>query len=141
MTHSRWPRPNTTLRYRKGEHRRKHRGTSMSPRMVLQKGNYWIAKCPHTFCEAHAEMLLQHAIPEFRRTLPDTPYRLWAYFDGAIYAACSDDGGATWHGFPHGPPMMPPPRPILRELEYRAESLGETARLNAWLNTTWKTRR
>jgi hypothetical protein len=136
-----WLASNPALRYIKGEHRRKHRGNHERAAMVLQKGDFWVAKCPRHFCESRAVMLLRHAIPEFRRTTGAAPYRLWAYYDGAIYAACSSDEGATWHGFPHGPPMTPPPRTILRELRRRAEAIGEEGRLNAWLCKQWKTRR
>jgi hypothetical protein len=135
------PQPNRPLRYCKGEHRRKHRGTHERATMVLQKGDFWVGKCPRHFCESRATMLLQRAIPEYRRTTGSAPYRLWAYYDGAIYAASSTDGGLTWHGFPNGPPMAPPPRSILRELWRRAQALGEEGKLIAWLCRQWKTKR
>lgn len=141
MCDSGWPRPNRTLEYCKGEHRRKHRGATDTAAMVLQKGDYWVAKCPRHFCEARALALLHAAIPEFRATIPGAPYRLWTYYDGVIYAARSHDGGLTWHGFPNGPPMSPPPRSILRELRRHALALGEEARLNTWLGKKWNTKR
>lgn len=130
--------PTQVLHYDKGEHRRQHRGAHDSAAMVLQKGNFWVAKCPRRFCETRALMLLQSAIPEFRASIGTTPFRLWTYFDGVIYTARSHDDGVTWHGFPNGPPMPLPPRTILRELRRRAQALGEEPRLDAWLGKQWK---
>ena len=136
-----WPNPKRVLHYDKGEHRRQHRSAHHRAAMVLQKGDFWVAKCPRLFSETRALMLLQNAIPEFRTPLGTTPYRMWTYFEGVIYAACSHDGGDTWYGFPNGPPMPPPPRTILRELRRRASAIGEEPRLDAWLCKQWKVKR
>lgn len=130
------PGPNKDLQYSKGENRRKHSGHLQDARMVFKYG-MWIGECPKGFDLAVAADLVQCGIPEFRSTVPEKPYRIWNYYDGAIYVAYSQDGGITWHGFPNGQPQPQPPRLILRQLEQRAKGLGEEARIKQWLKKTW----
>jgi hypothetical protein len=129
--------PKAHLVYDKGENRRKHSGNIDEAQMIYKNG-LWVGKCPQNFPMETATRLLQGAIPEFRTTAAENPYRLWNYYDGAIYVARSQDGGHTWHGYPNGHPMKPPPRPVLRELERRARALKEENRMKAWLDRRWK---
>ncbi|WP_186061974.1 hypothetical protein [Burkholderia gladioli] len=132
-----WPSPNEEIKYAKGENRRKHLGLSNEACMVHEPGNNWVGKCPRGFSLDVAAKLLEHAVPEFRDTTAERPYRLWTYHDGAVYAARSEDGGKTWHGYPNGHPMLPPPRAIMKLLEKHAEEAGEGDRLKAWLKKRW----
>jgi len=124
------------LSYDKGENRHKHTGHHADARMVYKFGA-WIGDGPRGFDLNVALELVRNGIPEFRSTTAERPYRVWTYHDGAIYAARSQDGGLTWHGYPSGQPSDDPPRAILRKLEIRAQGLGEEARIKQWLKKRW----
>lgn len=131
---------NLVLKYEKGENRYRHCGQNSNAEMVFENGNNWVGKCPKNFSSIKALELLQNGIPEFRNSITENPYRFWIYYDGVVYAARSQDGGTTWHGFPNGHPMPSPPRIVLKQLEQRARDLGEYARLTAWLSKKWNTK-
>lgn len=131
-----WPSPNKDLVYAKGENRFKHSGKRQKAHME-KRGALWVGVCPKGFDHDIAQCLLQHGIPEFRSTAAEKPYRLWNYYDGTIYAARTEDGGKTWHGFPNGHPMADPPKGILRELEKRAQEAGEERQFKNWLKMRW----
>ena len=131
-----WPCPNTELQYEKGENRFKHSGTCVDAKMVYKNG-IWVGVCPKGFLQDVALELLQHAIPEFRSTAAEKPHRLWSYHDGVIYAARTENGGRTWHGYPNGHPKVAPPKSILKKLEQRAREIGEESRLQEWLRKRW----
>lgn len=128
-----WPCPNKNLKYEKGENRRKHSGTELSANIVFEFG-VWVGKCPKNFSLDKAEEILQSGIPEFRKTIPEKPCRIWTYFDGVIYAARTEDGGRTWHGFP----AQDPPEDILNKLIERNQS--ERSRIKQWLRQKWNQR-
>lgn len=140
MNADNWPCPNTSLKYEKGENRRKHSGKETDAQMVQEMGGHWVGKCPREFSLDKAMTLLQNGIPEYRKTAPEKPFRIWAYFNGAIYAARSQDGGNTWHGFPNGHPMKEPPSQIMRKLVQRACEQGEEANIQEWLDKRWNTK-
>jgi hypothetical protein len=125
-----WPVPNKGIRYDKGESRHKHSGHHPEARIVWKTGTL-IGECPKGFPLDVAESLLQEAIPEYRKTIPDKP--VWTYHEGAVYAARSQDGGRTWHGYP----AQDPPRDVLRKLEQRARERGERQQLKTWLAKRW----
>lgn len=137
MNADNWLSPNTILKYEKGENRHKHSGKVADAQMVQGKGGHWVGKCPKGFSLNDAQTLLQNGIPEFRKTTAEKPYRIWAYFNGAIYAARSQDGGNTWHGFPNGHPMKEPPSQIMRQLVQRASERDEEANIKEWLDKRW----
>lgn len=137
MNTDNWPSPNTTLKYEKGENRHKHSGKVADAQMVQEKGGHWVGKCPKGFSLDDAQTLLQNGIPEFRETTAEKPYRIWTYFNGAIYVAFSQDSGNTWHGFPNGHPMKEPPSQIMRQLVQRAREKGEDANIQEWLGKRW----
>lgn len=136
MTDDEWKSIAPLLQYNKGEHRFKHVGSAASPQMIEKDGG-WIGECPKGFNLTVALTLVREGIPEFRTTVAERPYRIWNYYDGAIYASRSEDGGTTWHGYPNGLPAKPPPREILRELESRANQRGEGNQLKKWLQKQW----
>lgn len=115
--------------YDKGENRHKHRGRHDDARIVLEHGNR-VGKCPRGFSLGVARELLKTAIEEYKGRQPDIPFRLWAYHDGAVYAARTSDGGTTWHGYPN----QEPPQKILAQLEQQADARNEKNRLRQWLN-------
>ena len=121
-------------KYEKGENRRRHLGSEPFARMVYKFG-MWIGECPKGFSLETATALLQDAIPEYRNTAAQKPYRLWTYYDGAIYVAYSS--GDTCHAFPNAHPKDEPPRTILKQLEERANQMGELSRLKQWLRKRW----
>lgn len=125
-----------SLKYNKGENRFKHVGSEPFPEMV-ETSVGWIGKCPKGFDLAVAEKLVREGIPEYRSTAAERPYRIWNYYDGAIYASRSEDGGTTWHGYPNGAPAPSPPIKILKELKTRAAGLGEADLLKDWLKKRW----
>lgn len=139
MNSDNWPYPNTSLKYEKGENRRKHLGNEPDAQMVQERGGHWVGKCPKGFSLDNALTLLQNGIPEYRKTTPEKPFRIWTYFNGAIYTAHSQDGGNTWHGFPNGHPMSEPPRQIMLKLIQRAYDQGEEANIKEWLKKKWDT--
>ena len=120
--------PFTEFWYDKGENRRKHNGTSSQAEIVYEHG-HWVGKCPRGFSLDIAQSLIEDAIPEYRPRQQDSPFRLWNYYDGAVYAARTSDGGTTWHGYP----QCDPPRNVLRELEKRADVQGQKGELKKWL--------
>ncbi|NRR32279.1 hypothetical protein HSX11_19055 [Oxalobacteraceae bacterium] len=136
MSEAEWKMLRKLLRYDKGENRRKHSGHHADARMVHKFGA-WIGECPKGFHSKVALELVWDGFPEFRSTTSEHPYRVWNYYDGAIYAARSVDGGVTWHGYPSGPPADEPPRAILRQLNARAREQGEELRLKQWLKKRW----
>jgi hypothetical protein len=136
-----WPFPHKTLKYEKGENRLKHLGKTTDAQMVQGEGGHWVGKCPKGFSLENAQILLQCGIPEFRKTTAEKPYRIWAYFNGAIYAARSQDGGNTWHGFPSGYPMKEPPSQIMRQLMQQAREKGEEANIQEWLDKRWNAKK
>lgn len=94
-----WSKPNTNLVYNKGENRIKHCGaTNVAQASCEDDGAIGI--CPNTVSMQKANQLLQNGIPEFRKTSLDKPFRIWAYHEGAIYAARTEDGGKKWHAYP-----------------------------------------
>lgn len=121
------PRP---YEYDKGENRRKHQGTDPEPKIVHEFGNE-VGKCPRGFPLDTAQRLLDDAIPEYQARQSDSPFRLWNYHDGAVYQARPSDGGTTWHGWPVQASRIP--REIRRQIEVRAEAVGEGHRLKQWL--------
>ena len=129
------PKENKERKYAKGENRRKHVGSEPYARMVYKFG-MWVGECPKGFSLDVAQALLQDAIPEFRSTAAQRPYRLWTYYDGAIYVAYRSNGD-TWHACPNGLPKEEPPASILKQLEERAKKAGEEARLKQWLRKRW----
>jgi hypothetical protein len=124
------------MKYDKGENRRKHVGNAPDAQMILESG-VLVGKCPKGFSGALALGLVQNGIQEFRKTAPENPCRIWNYYDGAIYAARSQDGGETWHGYPC--PSEDIPRTILRELEARAIAAGQGQNIKHWLKKRWTT--
>jgi hypothetical protein len=133
MDAAEWPSPNKSLKYDKGENRHKHSGKHQDARIIYENG-LWIGKCPQGFLLAEAQTLLENGLPEFRNTTAEKPFRLWSYYQGAIYRARSSDGGATWHGFPA---KDEPPRDILKKLEHLAQQQGEEKLLKQWLKKQW----
>jgi hypothetical protein len=71
----------------------------------------------------------EEALPEYRNGQPDSPFRLWNCHDGVVYAARTDDGGTSWHGYP----AVNPPRRVERELLARATKQGYSNELKRWL--------
>lgn len=140
MNADNWPCPNTSLKYEKGENRHKHSGKETDAQMVQERGGLWVGKCPRAFSLDNALTLLQNGIPEYRKTAPEKPFRIWTYFNGAIYAARSQDDENTWHGFPNGYPMKEPPSQIMRKLVQRAREQGEEANIQEWLGKRWNTK-
>jgi hypothetical protein len=136
VNNAEWEEIQKELKYDKGENRRKHSGHHADAQMVYKFGG-WIGECPRRFDLTVAQELLRNGIPEFRSTTAERPFRIWAYHDGVIYAARSQDGGLSWHGYPNGQPAKEPPRAILRRLEALAEELGEGARIKQWLKKRW----
>jgi hypothetical protein len=126
-----WPCPNKSLKHDKGEHRHKHSGTHEDAQVIYEKGA-WVGKCPKGFSPGIAQDLLERGIPEFCKTVKEKPRRIWSYYEGAIYAARSSDGGITWHGYPT---KEEPPRKILRELNTKAQDKDESARIKKWLGS------
>jgi hypothetical protein len=124
-----------SMNYNKGENRHKHCGNDDEAQLVWQS-NLLIGKCPKGFDLALALDLLNNGIPEYRKTSPENPFRIWNYHKGAIYATRSDDRGVTWHGYPC--PANEVPRKIMQQLQERASKLGEEDNLKQWMNKSWK---
>lgn len=122
------------MKYEKGENRRKHLGNNVEAKVILEDG-LLVGKCPKGFTVEKALSLLVDGIPEFRETAPEKPFRIWSYYEGAVYASRSQDGGETWHGYPC--PFDDIPTKILRTLESRANMLNEGKRFKHWLKTPW----
>jgi len=128
-----WPIPNKDIDYDKGENRRKHNGVSEQAEIVMEFGKL-VGKCPRGFNLDMALSLVQNAIPEYRNSQPDKPFRLWNYYQGAIYVAKSSNGGKSWHGFPA---LKPPPKHIKKALMERAREIGEEPQAQTWLGRKW----
>lgn len=129
-----WPVPNKNIDYDKGENRRKHNGVSKQAAIIMEFGKL-VGKCPRGFNLGMAQSLVQNAIPEYRNRQPDKPFRLWNYYQGAIYVAYrTDPGGRTWHGFPA---HDAPPKHIKKALMKRARQLGEEPQAETWLGKKW----
>jgi len=75
--------PESQRQYDKGESRRKHQGSSHEADVVWENG-LEVGKCPKGFSLEQASVLLQNAIPEFKKRQPDQPFRLWNYYAGAV---------------------------------------------------------
>lgn len=136
MDRAEWESLQKELKYDKGENRRKHSGQQTDAQMVKKFGG-WIGECPKNFDLNIAQELVRNGVPEFRNTTAEKPFRIWAYYNGAIYAARSQDGGTSWHGYPNGHPAEEPPRAILRQLEAIADGLGERTQFKQWLKKRW----
>lgn len=117
-------------KYDKGENRPKHLGTDPEDQIVHKYGNE-VGECPRGFSLKAAQKLLDNAIEEYKPRQSDVPFRLWNYHAGAVYQARTSDGGTTWHGWPVQASRIPVK--LLRQIEDRAEALGERHRLNQWL--------
>jgi hypothetical protein len=122
-------------KYDKGENRYKHSGKHADARMKYENGAL-VGKCPKGFTKTVALELVKTGFSEFRNTTNEKPYRIWNYHNGAVYAASSQDGGMTWHGYPsHLKDRVP--RGILRQLEARACEQGEKQRIHEWWGKQW----
>jgi hypothetical protein len=134
MTSNEWPVPNENIDYEKGENRRKHNGVLPQAAIVQEHGKL-VGKCPRGFSPEVARSLVRNAIPEYRNTLSDKPFRLWNYHEGAIYVAYrTGDGEKNWHGFPA---LHPPPLDIEKALRERVREIGEESQLKRWLRKKW----
>jgi hypothetical protein len=122
-----WTRPNTKIKYNKGDRRWKHCGATEFPQASTEAdGSPGI--CPNTISIEEATKVLQHGIPEFRKTSLDRPYRIWAYHKGAIYAARTEDGGTRWHAYPVKTGI---PQSILSKIQ--EENPQELRSIKKWL--------
>jgi hypothetical protein len=126
-------RPESPICYNKGENRHKHLGRVREAVIVRERGN-WVGKCPRSFQLETAQAKLRDSFAEYRSRQPDKPFRLWTYFEGAVYAARSEDGGTTWHAYPD----QDPPVVIRRQLELQADHLGQRDGLERWLKKKWR---
>jgi hypothetical protein len=117
------------LRFDAGQGRHKHCGRAETAEVVLEHGAY-VGKCPRNLGAGQAEAMLNSAIPEYRKTLPDRPCAYWNVLDGVVYKANTSDHGTSWHGYPvkHGIP-----RRIERQLRERAEREDCVRELDQWL--------
>jgi len=79
-----WPVPNKGICYDKGENRHKHSGHHHEARIVWKNGP-WVGECPKGFPLDVAERLVQAAIPEYRKTIPEKPFRLWTCHEAPHY--------------------------------------------------------
>jgi len=131
MDATEWPCPNKSLKYDKGDNRHKHLGKHTEAQVVYEEGK-WVGKCPKGFCIKDAQNLLENGIPEFSKTIPEKPRRIWSYYSGVIYAACSSESeeGKIWHGYPV---KDEPPRKILEKLKQLASERGEEKLIKKWL--------
>lgn len=119
-----------TLRYDKGENRRKHCGSKDIAEVVWGDGGLRVGKCPKTMTIQTAERLIQCGIKEYRPTLPDRPCAIWNVYEGVIYTSRTSDGGTTWHGFPFEGDV---PLKIKKALRARAIEEGYKQEFKNWL--------
>lgn len=127
-TSDNWPRPNKKITYKKGEDRLKHIHNSDQAK-ASSKADGSAGLCPNTISLRQAREILQSGIPEFRKTSPDKPYRIFAYHAGAIYAARTQDGGHSWHAYPVKTGI---PEKIINQI--KEENQSERRLIKKWLS-------
>lgn len=95
-------------RYERGEHRRKHLGSSERPEIAISTDGEPIGLCPKHLPLDRRQNMLDNAVPHLTRSPYSQafPKRLYAVdIDGAIYTGQTSNLGASYHGYPYAGPM------------------------------------